>query len=173
VTRRAGRIAAALLALAGVAACDRGGGDAAATDSGFASVLHFDTARVRLVTAADTIPLTVELARTDEQKQLGLMERRALGERAGMLFLYGTTQSDSSGFWMYRTRIPLDIAFIDSTGTIRTIHTMQPCVSDLSGACPTYVAGARYRAALEVNAGFFARHRVQPGHRVLLADTAR
>jgi uncharacterized membrane protein (UPF0127 family) len=165
------RAAAALAASLLAAAC--GGGDGRTVDSAPASALQYDTARVRITTPTDTIPLTVELARTDEQKQLGLMERRTLGERAGMLFVYDTEQSDSSGFWMYRTRIPLDIAFIDSTGTIRSIRTMQPCTSDLAGACPSYIAGARYRAALEVNAGFFERHRVQVGHLVVLGDTAR
>ena len=167
-----GRRMAAVVAACVLGACG-GGDDGRTVDSAPASALHYDTARVRILTPTDTIPLSVELARSDEQKQLGLMERRTLGDRAGMLFLYGTEQSDSSGFWMYRTRIPLDIAFIDSTGTIRTIRTMQPCTSDLAGACPSYMAGARYRAALEVNAGFFERNRVQVGHRVMLSDTAR
>jgi uncharacterized membrane protein (UPF0127 family) len=155
-----------------LAACERAQ-DTAVDTAAVTSVLQFDTARVRVATTTDTIPVDVELARTDEQKQLGLMERRTLGERAGMLFLYGATQSAESGFWMYRTRIPLDIAFIDSAGTIRTIKTMQPCTSDLAGACPTYPAEAPYRAVLEVNAGFFGRHRVRVGDRVVLGDTLR
>jgi len=28
-----------------------------------------------------------------------------------MLFVYDSTQPPDAGFWMYRTRIPLDIAF--------------------------------------------------------------
>ena len=151
-------------------ACDKR--DQPATDDG-RPVLPFDTARVRLLTTMDTLRLIVELAIKPEQHTLGLMERRHLPDSAGMLFLYDATQPDSSAYWMYRTRIPLDIAYIDSAGTIRNIRHMEPCQTMLAQSCPSYPAGAPFRAALEVNAGYFARHSVQVGDRVLLADTAR
>lgn len=166
---RLGPLACVLaLALLGAAsACT--GEDPSTTDYGV--ILHFDTARVRLSTKRDTLRLVVELAVTADQQTLGLMERRTLPDNTGMLFLYAATQSDSSAFWMYRTRIPLDIAFIDSTGTIRTVHRMEPCTALLAKGCPSYPAGAPFRAALEVNAGYFSRHGVQPGDRLLLGDT--
>jgi len=136
-------------------------------------ILPFDSARVRLVTSADTLRLILELAVKPEQHTLGLMERLHLPDSAGMLFLYDATQPDSSAFWMYRTRIPLDIAFVDSAGTIRSIRHMEPCQATLTQGCPSYPAGAPFRAALEVNAGYFARHGVRLGDRVLLGDTAQ
>jgi uncharacterized membrane protein (UPF0127 family) len=166
---RTGRLRVfALVLLGAVSACNREG--ASTTDYGV--ILHFDTARVRLSTKTDTLRLLVELATTPDQHSLGLMERRDLPDSAGMLFLYSTTQPASGAYWMYRTRIPLDIAFIDSAGTIRTIHRMEPCTTLLAEGCPNYPAGAPFRAALEVNAGYFDRHRIQPGDRLLLADTA-
>ena len=135
-------------------------------------MLPFDTATVRIAAAADTHRVTVELAETPEQQALGLMERRSLAADAGMLFLYATAQPESSAFWMFRTRIPLDIAFIDSAGVIRTIRTMEPCTSELAQSCPSYAAGAPYRAALEVNGGWFAARRIAVGHRLLLEDTS-
>jgi len=89
-----------------------------------------------------------------------------------MLFLYATTQPDSSAFWMFRTRIPLDIAFVDSAGTIRSIQTMQPCQSTLAQGCPSYPAGAAFRGALEANVGYFAHHGIRVGDHLLLQDTA-
>jgi len=133
--------------------------------------MAFDTATVRIV-GHDTAQLTVQLAESEAQQTMGLMERRTLAPDAGMLFLYGSTQPDSAAFWMFRTRIPLDIAFVDSTGTIRTVLTMQPCPSDLATGCPSYPPTAPYRAALEVNAGYFARRQFGVGDRVLLADTS-
>jgi hypothetical protein len=50
-------------------------------------------------------------------------------------------------------------------------QTMAPCTSVLAAGCPSYVAGARYVAALEVNAGYFARKQIRVGDRVLLEDT--
>lgn len=137
----------------------------------YAHILPFDTAQIRIARAKDTSKLTLELAESDEQKTLGLMERRTLAPDAGMLFLYPTTQPATSAFWMFRTRIPLDIAYVDSSGVIRSIVAMQPCESQLAQGCPTYPSGAPYRAALEVNAGFFARKGIRVGDRVLLSDT--
>ena len=149
-----------------------GSGAESTPASEYAGVLPFDTAQVRLVSSRDTSTLTVELAETPDQKAMGLMERRALPADAGMLFLYPAAQAESAGFWMFRTRLPLDIAFIDSLGVIRSIQTMTPCPSNLAQGCPTYPAGARYTAALEVNAGYFARKQIRVGDRVLLQDTA-
>jgi hypothetical protein len=138
----------------------------------YAHLLPFDTARVRLVTARDTTPVIVELAETHDQQTMGLMERRTLPANAGMLFLYSSVQPESSAFWMYRTRLPLDIAFIDSAGVIRTIQTMAPCTTTVPQGCPNYPAGARYIAALEVNGGYFSRNGVRVGDKLLLSDTA-
>jgi uncharacterized membrane protein (UPF0127 family) len=135
-------------------------------------LLPFDTAYVRVVTASDTLQLVVELAVKPDQRTMGLMERRHLPDSAGMLFIYEATQPASNAFWMHRTRIPLDIAFVDSAGTIRSIQHMVPCESAIAQGCQTYPAGAPFRVALEVNAGYFARHGVEVGHRVLLQDTA-
>lgn len=151
-----------------VAACARERDD---DPSAYTNILPFDTAVVRVASAADTATLTVELADTPEKQSLGLMERRSLPADAGMLFLYATDQPETSAFWMFRTRIPLDIAFVDSTGTIRSIKVMQPCQSEMSQSCPDYQPGAAYRAALEVNAGYFARRNVRVGDRVFLEDT--
>lgn len=132
--------------------------------------MSFDTARVRLAGLRDTVPLVLELAVSDEQKTMGLMERRSLDYNAGMLFIYDSTQPPEAGFWMYRTRIPLDIAFLDSAGVIRVVRSMTPCPSTVAQGCPTYTPGLPYRYALEANAGFFARHDIAVGHSLLLED---
>jgi uncharacterized protein len=138
-----------------------------------APLLSFDTTRVRIVSRTDTISLLVELAKTQEQKTMGLMERTHLADSSGMLFLYEATQPGTAGFWMFRTKIPLDIAFVDSAGVIRAIRNMVPCTTATAGGCPTYNPDVPYRAALEVNAGFFQRRSIGVGDRVVLADTGR
>ena len=86
---------------------------------------------------------------------------------------YDSTQSASPGFWMYRTRISLDIAFVDSLGVIRSISHMVPCPATLMEGCPSYPAGAPYRAALEMNAGYFARHKLDVGSKIVLEDMSQ
>jgi uncharacterized protein len=139
-------------------------------DTTYEHVMSFDTTRLHLAGANDTVALHVELAVKPEQQSMGLMERRRLASNAGMLFVYDSTQPPDASFWMYRTRIPLDIAFADSAGVIRSIRSMAPCPTDLPQACPNYRPDVPYRYALEVNAGFFARHRIVVGNTLLLKD---
>lgn len=141
-----------------------------ANDDAYEHVMSFDTAHVRLARQRDTLRLALQLAVSDEQKTMGLMERRHLGDDAGMLFVYDSTQPPDAGFWMYRTRIPLDIGFLDSAGVIRAVRSMTPCPSTIASSCPAYTPDVPYRYALEVNAGFFARHGITIGHSLLLHD---
>ena len=138
-----------------------------------APVLKFSAARVRIVSGADTSYLHTEIASSAEQRTLGLMERAHLPDSAGMLFLHMGEQPATAGFWMFRTRIPLDIAFLDSLGVIRAIKNMVPCTETMAAGCPTYPPGVPYHAALEVNAGYFAQRRIGVGARVVLGDTLR
>jgi len=132
-------------------------------------ILPFDSTDVRIVSDRDTVIVRAELALSSEQKTLGLMERRRLSNNAGMLFVYDSTQPSDAGFWMYRTRIPLDIAFIDSAGVIRAILAMLPCETTVPQGCATYPPNVPYRYALEVNAGFFQTHSIAVGDSLLLA----
>jgi hypothetical protein len=85
----------------------------------------------------------------------------------GMLFVYEETQPADAGFWMYRTRIPLDIGFADSAGVLVAVLRMDPCTARIAAGCPTYAPGAEYRYALEVNAGFFAKYGIKVGSRIV------
>jgi uncharacterized membrane protein (UPF0127 family) len=152
------------------AAC---GSEPADDGDAYAHVMSFDTARVRVIRATDTLSLLVELATDDTQRSMGLMERRHLADSAGMLFVYDRNQPGTAGFWMYRTRIPLDIAFLDSAGVIRSIRAMTPCTTDIVDGCPTYAPDVPYRFALEMNAGFFTRHRLAPGDTLRLPGLAK
>ncbi|MBB3141783.1 DUF192 domain-containing protein [Halomonas organivorans] len=121
--------------------------------------------RVPLILHGEAGPqrMTVEVARSLAERGRGLMEREQLAEDAGMLFLYDRIQPSRNGFWMYQTLIPLDIAFIDDTGRILEIHRMAPCDSASAQDCPVTRPSASYRAALEVNAGYFEARGIVPG----------
>ncbi|GHE21611.1 DUF192 domain-containing protein [Halomonas urumqiensis] len=109
------------------------------------------------------LALDVEVARTSAERSRGLMGREHLDADAGMLFLYDRKQAANNGFWMYRTLIPLDIAFLDEKGRIVALHSMVPCGSERPGDCPVTTPGVPYQAALEVNAGYFAEHTIGIG----------
>lgn len=113
--------------------------------------------------------LRVELAVNESQRNRGLMGRDSLAPETGMLFIYPQNRPAGSGFWMYRTRIPLDIAWLDAQGTILSVQRMTPCEHAEPGRCPVYRSDKPYRAALEVNAGYFSEHDISAGSRVYRA----
>lgn len=118
---------------------------------------------VRLVADNDTIDVSAEIARTASEKGFGLMDRDHLPPDEGMLFVYDADRAADDSFYMFRTRIPLDIAFADSAGQIVSILTMQPCSYPVAEFCPRYAPGVPYRVTLEVNSGYFERNGVEPG----------
>jgi uncharacterized membrane protein (UPF0127 family) len=101
-------------------------------------------------------PLRVELARTQDEQELGLMHRTSLPDDAGMLFCYDSDQQLS--FWMRGTSIPLSIAFISADGVISQISDLEP-YDERAVTCPTPC-----RWALEVNRGWFDKNSVNVGN---------
>jgi uncharacterized protein len=110
--------------------------------------------------AGETINMTVEIADTEDSRQLGLMFRSSMPPDAGMLFDF--QQDTNSGFWMQNTILPLSIAFIKADGTIIDIKDMQPLDTTAIGPSEAY------RYALETNQGFFAAHKIAIGDHVAL-----
>ena len=107
-----------------------------------------------------TAALTVELATTRAERELGLMFRESLPEERGMLFVFAA--DEETGFWMENTLIPLSIAYLDDAGEVLEIHDGRPL--DETVLWPS----RPYRYALEVNQGWFERHGLGVGATVSL-----
>lgn len=106
------------------------------------------------------IALSVELARTEAQRSLGMMHRAAIGENEGMLFVFPEPRVLS--FYMKNTLVPLSIAFIRENGTIDRIARMTPhrLESHQSDTLCLY--------ALEMPQGWFKQHAVKEGMKVTI-----
>ena len=102
----------------------------------------------------------VEVARTAEQKQQGLMNRKSLGDREGMIFVYETDQH--LAFWMKNTTIPLTLAFLSKDGGIMQIEQLKPL------SLKSVVSERAVRYALELPAGVLEELGVQVGDRIQL-----
>lgn len=102
---------------------------------------------------------SVELARTPEERALGLMFRDQLPADAGMLFVYAHEQP--IGMWMKNTLIPLDMVFIASDGRILQIVERAVPLS-------TQIIASEQpaRAVLELNGGTADRLGLAPGDQV-------
>jgi uncharacterized membrane protein (UPF0127 family) len=106
----------------------------------------------------EEVEVAVEIADTQEEREVGLMQREFLPDDAGMIFLF--EEETTGGFWMKNTLIPLSIAFMGGDGTILSILDMEPCEAD---PCEIYDPGVAYASALEVNQGAFASWGVEEG----------
>lgn len=110
--------------------------------------------------------VTVELARDDQERELGLMHRASLGEDAGMLFLF--TEESYRRFWMRNTLIPLDIIFLDADGVVINVREAQAGVEQ-----PGYTSLAPAQFVLELNLGWCARHGLVAGDRIEIPEALR
>jgi uncharacterized membrane protein (UPF0127 family) len=114
------------------------------------------------------VTVMVERASSPQQRELGLMHRRSMGETEGMLFCF--EQPGYPSFWMYRTRIPLTVIFLDEALAIVDMQDMTPCEGKDPGDCRFYTARAPARYAIEVNQGFARRHGIRIGDHVAFGE---
>ena len=106
-----------------------------------------------------TLPLHLEIPKTPQEFQLGLMFRESLDKDSGMLFIFN--EDGEKSFHMKNTTIPLDIAFINKDGIIESIKELVPLRTG-------YVySEADVLYALEVNKGWFVENNVKVGDKIL------
>ncbi len=106
---------------------------------------------------ADHVTVTVELARSMEEKVRGLSGRPPLHPGHGMLFVYDRPQP--IGIWMKDMRFPLDIVWIRDA---RVVH-IEPNAPPLTAGAPEKVYTATGDLVLEVPAGFTAEKKIRVG----------
>ena len=84
------------------------------------------------------------------------------GTERGMIFVFD--HEDYHSFWMKNVIIPLDIAYIDSDGTIVSTYTMAP-LDSRQGRYPS-VQPVRY--AIEVSANVWTRLGIEAGDQLVI-----
>jgi uncharacterized membrane protein (UPF0127 family) len=106
------------------------------------------------------------LAATEAARQQGLMGQVDLRGYDAMLFRFDRPSTDA--FYMYRTMLPLSIAWFDEGGAFVSAAGMDPCRSTAPGDCPVYPAARPYRLALETTEGGLDRLGAVPGATISL-----
>jgi uncharacterized protein len=142
-------VAAVVAGVAVAAVALAGGGDD--TKSAPRATVIVGEARVLAEVAADPV-----------SQQRGLSGRERLAENEGMLFLLA---NDSPSFWMKGMRFPLDVLWIND-GRVVDVTANVPPPSGEDAPLPTYSPDRPANRALEVNAGWAARHGIARGDRV-------
>ena len=115
--------------------------------------------KLTLTTAFGAHAIEIEIAETDEQKQLGLMYRPTVPPNTGMLFPYGRAQEIT--MWMRNTYASLDMIFLKGDGIVHRVEYATEPMSEKVIASRGPVS-----AVLEVAAGEAARLGVKPGDKV-------
>ena len=134
-----------------------------ANSLGFVNAADVDNAQPTLPTIdvlIDGVPMTVEVAATNQQRYMGLSFRPSMAENDGMLFVYQAERPLS--FTMRNTLIPLSIAFISKDLVINEIHHMDV------GPGQIFDSEQKAQYALEVNQGWFAKQGIKPGAKIVM-----
>jgi len=96
----------------------------------------------------ENIKIQLEVARTQEQQQMGLMYRPALANNRGMLFVFPTAQSVK--FWMKNVPVALDMVFLQN-GVVQYIQaSAPPCDGE---PCSTYGPNVPIDQVIELRSG--------------------
>ena len=109
------------------------------------------------------ITFNVEVAKTIEERRIGLMYRKKLLNNEGMLFIF--PREKIIQLWMKNTYIPLDVIFISENKVIVDIKKNMEKLSE------TIVKSrVKSRYALEFNAGLINKLDIEIGDKVLFNE---
>jgi len=115
----------------------------------------------RLTFVSGEYRLNCEVARSQEKQRRGLMFRQGLAQDACMAFVY--THSAIRSFHMRDTRLPLSIAFLDSSLRVISVKNLRPLDEwPVSSDAPV-------RVVLEANLHWFKTAGVRAGSLLVLS----
>ena len=109
------------------------------------------------------ITFNVEVAKTIEERRIGLMYKKKLLNNEGMLFIF--PREKIIQLWMKHTYIPLDVIFISEN---KVIVDIKKNMEKLSETIVKSKVKSRY--ALEFNAGLINKLDIEIGDKVLFNE---
>lgn len=155
-------VLALLATVALVGACgpdDASKSAAQKTPSPSSATANQTSERLTLVTASGRHDIRIEVADTDEKKQVGLMFRTSLDDGYGMLFPYPKPQEIS--MWMRNTYVSLDMVFIRADGIVHRVERNTEPMSE-----KIIASNGPAAAVLELKAGAAAHYQIVPGSKI-------
>ena len=135
---------------------------AAALLAGCSSPNVTDEIGITPVTFPNGVRINAETMRTDIELLKGLMFRESMPSNRGMLFIH--PQENTYHYWMYQTKIPLDIIWMDHDRRVVELSLdTPPCKSTSAKQCINYGGTQKSKYVLEVNAGMAAKNGIKVG----------
>jgi uncharacterized membrane protein (UPF0127 family) len=117
-----------------------------------------------LVMLPDGSTVHVELAKTNAEREYGLMGRMSLPQGHGMLFIHDHPGEYS--YWMYQCKIGLDIIWMDANHRIVELSPNTPPCKGKASTCPSYGGHVTSLYVLELPVGSIKAHDLQVGQAV-------
>ena len=110
----------------------------------------------------------VEVADTPSERVIGLSYRKTLEENKGVLFVFPDVSRRE--FWMYKCNFDIDLAYIDTSGTIKEIITMKREPLDKTvDSLKRYISNSQnIKFALEMKGGWFKENNINIGTKINL-----
>ncbi|CAJ51270.1 DUF192 domain-containing protein [Haloquadratum walsbyi] len=106
--------------------------------------------------------VSVRIADTPQKRYTGLSNTESLAEDEGMLFIHDS--EDRYGYVMRDMSFPIDIIFIDATGTITRIYHAKVPTDTTTDELNRYSGRGRY--VLEVSYNYTERHNITIGDEI-------
>lgn len=123
----------------------------------------FSNEKIEVIIYNKNITFNVEVAKTIEERRIGLMYRKKLLNNEGMLFIF--PREKIIQLWMKNTYIPLDVIFISEN---KVIVDIKKNMEKLSETIVKSKVKSRY--ALEFNAGLINKLNIKIGDKVLFNE---
>jgi uncharacterized protein len=117
-----------------------------------------------LVMLPDGSTVHVELAKTEAERNYGLMGRASLPQGRGMLFIHD--RPAAYAYWMYHCKIGLDIVWMDANRRIVELSPNTPPCKGKANTCPSYGGHAASLYVLELPVGSIKAHGLETGQTV-------
>ena len=117
-----------------------------------------------LVMLPDGSTVHTELAKTEAERNFGLMERTSLPQGRGMLFIH--EQPGRYPYWMYDCKIGLDIIWMDQAHRIVEMSPNTPPCKGAASTCPNYGGNETSLYVLELPVGSIKSHQLTAGQTV-------
>ncbi len=116
--------------------------------------------------------MRLELALTEKQREVGLMNRTSMPSDGGMIFVF--EEARPMAFWMKNTLIPLDILYLDADCKVVSMHRMaverprRPNETEqlYDMTLTAYPSGAPAQFAIELNAGQISKCGIKVGQTI-------
>ena len=122
------------------------------------------------IVKVNDIEINTEVADNKKERNKGLSERKSLGEKQGMLFIFENKNTYPT-FWMKNTFIPLDIIWIDDGEVSQITKNVQPEEKNISDKeLKIYSPEKPVDYVLEVNANFCDENNIEVGNTVDLTS---